>query len=81
MARSESVIKLPIARKAVSDFAQSKPDERTGLTNHVINAINDYIRNIPTYDDEIYKTESEVSRYLFDLLNYEIIKEREDESL
>ena len=73
--------KLPIARKAMSDFVQSKPDERVGLTNHIINAINDYIRNIPTYDDEIYKAESEVSRYLFDLLNYEIIKEREDESL
>lgn len=81
MAPFEVVIKLPIARKAVSDFVLSKPDERTGLTNHVINAINDYIRNIPTYDDEIYKAESEVSRYLFDLLNYEIIKEREDESL
>lgn len=64
----------------MSDFVRSKPDERTGLTNHIINAINDYIRSIPTYDDEIYKAESEVSRYLFDLLNYEIIKEREDES-
>ena len=75
------MIKLPIARKAMSDFVQSKPDERAGLTNHIISAINEYVRNIPTYDDEIYKTESEVSRYLFDLLSYEIIKERQDESL
>ena len=65
----------------MSDFTRTKPGERAGLTNHVINAINEYIRNIPTYDDEIYRTESEVSRYLFDLLNYEIIKERQDESL
>lgn len=80
MALFKDVTKLPIVRKAMSDFVRSKPDERTGLTNHIINAINDYIRSIPTYDDEIYKAESEVSRYLFDLLNYEIIKEREDES-
>ena len=65
----------------MSDFTRTKPDERAGLTNHVINAINEYVRNIPTYDDEIYRTESEVSRYLFGLLNYEIIKERQDESL
>ena len=53
----EDMIKLPIARKAMSDFVQSKPDERAGLTNHIISAINEYVRNIPTYDDEIYKTD------------------------
>lgn len=62
----------------MSDFTRTKPDERTGLTNHIINAINDYIRNIPTYDDEVYRAESEVSRYLFDLLNYDVILKEEE---
>lgn len=63
----------------MSDFVNSDPNDRAGLTNHIIKAIDSYIREIPTYKEDLYMAESEVSKYLFDLVNYCDEKGKEDE--
>lgn len=70
---------IMLGRAGMSDFVNSNPHDRAGLTNHIIKAIDSYIREVPTYKEDLYRAESEVSRYLFDLVNYCDEKGEEDE--
>lgn len=66
-------------RGSLSDFTNSNPADIACLTNHLIAAIDSYVREVPTYKEDLYRAESEVSRYLFDLANYCDEKGEEDE--
>lgn len=62
----------------MSDSVRDSSMNREGLSNHVIESINDYIRRIPTYKGEILRAESEIRRYLFDLINYDVVLKEEE---